>query len=197
MTAATKEFPRGTSDRKLTDSSRMGLRYKPETRVSFFAELLPYMDRAALAVAVDRDLAWFDENEPAGRRGVGAGTARPALPAIGLAGDLARTWPGPRVRRHELRRHRRHRPGRRPLRPEERRAPRKVGITGYDWGSKVEEVTDGLEQHDLPDADPAGSAAAVARRRRGDGPRAERERPDAGLPATRTAPRTASPGRSP
>ena len=61
MTAATKEFPRGTADRKLTDSARMGVRYKPETRVSFFAELMPYMDRAALAVGIDRDLAWFDE----------------------------------------------------------------------------------------------------------------------------------------
>ena len=63
MLAATKEFPRGTAERKQMDATRMGLRYKPESRVSFFAELLPYISqsRASISTGLDRDLAWFDE----------------------------------------------------------------------------------------------------------------------------------------
>ncbi len=144
MTAATKEFPRGTSERKLTDSARMGVRYKPETRVSFFVELLPYMDRATLAVGVDRDLAWFDETNllaaeswvpellvplypqsawratsPHVAHGrVLGGTNYVAISGIGL--DSARYDPKVQAK--------------------------KVGITGYDWGSKVEEVSDGLDK---------------------------------------------------
>ena len=141
MLAATKQFPRGTAERKLTDVSRMGLRYKPETRVSFFAELLPFINRSALAVGLNRDLAWFDEKnlhvaeswvpellvplypqsawradwpETPGR--VFGGTNYVAIAGVGL--DAARYDPKTQAK--------------------------KVGITGYEWGSKVEEVTDGL-----------------------------------------------------
>lgn len=147
MTGATKEFPRGTTVRKQTDTSRMGVPFKPETRVSFFVDLLPYMDdRRALAVSVNRDLAWFDEaNLLAGESWVPellvphypqsawralsphvadgrvlGGTNYVAIAGVGI--DAARFDP----RNPEL--------------------AKKVGITGYDWGSKVEEVTDGLDK---------------------------------------------------
>lgn len=144
MTAATKAFPRGASERKLTDSSRMGVKYKPETRVSFFAELLPYMDRGSLAVGIDRDLAWFDEaNLPIAESWVPellvpfypqsswralsphvahgrvlGGTSYVAIAGVGL--DAARYDPKAQAA--------------------------KVGITGYDWGSEVKQVTDGLDK---------------------------------------------------
>ena len=40
-----KQFPRGTVERRLDDANRMGLKYQPQTRVSFFVELLPYLSR--------------------------------------------------------------------------------------------------------------------------------------------------------
>ena len=144
MLSATKEFPRGTVDRKLTDASRMGLRHKPESRVSFFVELLPYISpaRASLTVGIDRDLAWFDDknihvaegwvpellvphypqaawraNWPDRPGRVFGGTNYVAIAGIGM--DAARFDPKSNAK--------------------------KVGITGYEWGSKVEEVTDKLE----------------------------------------------------
>jgi len=140
----TKEFPRGTADRKPTDSSRMGLSYPPDTRVSLFAELLPYMGRGRLAGSIDRQLAWYDEkNLPAAEawvpeflvpsypqsawratspfvsdgRSLG-GTNYVAIAGIG--NDAAR------------------------LNPANPADAKRVGLVGYDWGSKVEQVTDGL-----------------------------------------------------
>jgi hypothetical protein len=143
MLAATKEFPRGTVDRKMTDANRMGLRYKPESCVSFFVELLPYIGpaRASLTASLDRDLAWFDEknlhvaegwvpellvphypqtawraNWPDTPGRVFGGTNYVAIAGVGL--NAARLNP--------------------------KKDAKKVGITGYEWGSKVDEVTDGL-----------------------------------------------------
>jgi hypothetical protein len=143
MLAETKAFPRGTADRKPTDSYRMGLRYPPETRVSFFADLLPFMNRGGLAASIDRQAAWYDErNLPAAEawvpeflvpsypeiswrafspftegRVVG-GTNYVAIAGIGV--DAAR------------------------YNPSNPADAKRVGLMGYDWGSKVEEVTDGL-----------------------------------------------------
>jgi hypothetical protein len=144
MLAANNEFPRGTADRKLTDAARMGIRHKPESRVSFYAELVPYISdaRAALTVGIDRDLAWFDEknlhvaegwvpellvphypqsawraNWPDTPGRVFGGTNYVAIAGVGL--DAARLDP--------------------------KKDAKKIGITGYEWGSKVEEVTDKLE----------------------------------------------------
>jgi hypothetical protein len=143
MTAATGGFPRGTADRKLTDASRYGLKYRPETRVSFFAELLPFIGRDGLGRTINRDLAWFEPGnldaaeawvpellvptyphsawratwpDLPGR--VFGGTNYVAIAGVGL--DIAREDPA----------------------ADEFKA--KVGITGYDWGSKVDEVADGL-----------------------------------------------------
>ncbi len=144
MTAATKAFPRGTADRKLTDASRMGLRYPPNTRVSFFAELLPYMGRGSLAAQVNRDVAWFDEkNTIAAQAWVpellvatypqSAWRANsPFVPdgqVLGGTNYVAIAGIGVNAARYH---------------PEDAQFAKKMGITGYDWGSKVEEVKDGL-----------------------------------------------------
>jgi hypothetical protein len=146
MTAATKQFPRGTADRKLTDANRMGLKYPPQSRVSFFAELLPYIDRGALAVMIDKDLAWYDEKnlaaaeswvpellvplypQPAWRATsplVTEGRVMGGTNYVGIAG-VGRDAP-----RYD---------------PANTALAKKLGIAGYDWGSKVEEVTDGLDK---------------------------------------------------
>jgi hypothetical protein len=143
MTEKTGAFPRGTADRKLTDPARMGLRYPPETRVSFFADVLRHTGRP---VAVNKDLAWFDKenlqaaeawvpvllvstypqsawrawSRPVDENRIFGGTNYVAIAGVGL--DAARYDPAA---------------------PEH---AKKVGITGYDWGSKVEEVTDGLDK---------------------------------------------------
>jgi hypothetical protein len=139
---ATKTFPRGTADRK-SNQDRLGLAYPPLQRVSFFAELLPYMGRGSLAATVNKNLAWYDEkNLPA------AGSWVPELLVpyypqtawranspytpdhtlgatnyVGIAGvglDIARE------------------------NPNSDEFKKQVGMTGYGWGSKAEEVTDGL-----------------------------------------------------
>ena len=144
MTGTIKQFPKGTFDREITDSTRRNLKYPPETRVSFYAELLPFMGRDVLANGIHRELAWFDERnltaaeawipellvpaypQSAWRAGspfVPDGRVMGATNYVAIAGvgdDAARYNPG---------------------NPAE---AKKVGLVGYDWGSKVEEVTDGL-----------------------------------------------------
>jgi hypothetical protein len=145
MTGETKMFPRGTFDRKIMDADRRGFKYPPDTRVSFFAELLPFMGRVGLAANIDKNLAWFDEKNlpaaeawvpellvpsypqsawratsphvPEGR--VLGGTNYVAIAGIGL--DVARYGPGhPKF------------------------DPKKAGLVGYDWGSNLQtEVPDG------------------------------------------------------
>jgi flagellar basal body-associated protein FliL len=144
MTAETKMFPRGTADRPITDSSRKGLRYPPQTRVSFFAELLPYLGRGNLSGQIDRQLAWFDEkNLPAAEAWVPE-LLVPFYPQmawratspyvhdgriLGGTNYVAIAGIGDDAARYN------------PANPAD---AKKVGIIGYEWGSKVEEVTDGL-----------------------------------------------------
>ena len=147
MTAATKQFPRGTVDRKLDDISRMGLRYQPQTRLSFFVELLPYLsrDRATLFREINTALPWYEGSNlkvagdwvpellvatypqsawratsPHAAEGhVMGGTNYVGIAGVGL--DAGR------------------------YNPKNPAHAKKMGIAGYEWGSKVEEVTDGLE----------------------------------------------------
>jgi hypothetical protein len=55
------EFPRGTADRKIP-TSRFGRPYSPDQRVSFFAELLPYLgpEQASLYSRIDMQQSWRD-----------------------------------------------------------------------------------------------------------------------------------------
>jgi hypothetical protein len=140
-----KKFPSGTVERNADDQSRVGLPYPPITRLSFFVELLPYLGRGAVGPGINPRLAWFDDKNvattgawvpellvsyypqtswrafsPLAPEHTFGGTNYVAIAGIGS--DAARFDP--------------------------RRNPGKVsqiGISGYDWGSKVEEVTDGLE----------------------------------------------------
>jgi hypothetical protein len=157
---ALKGFPRGTADRR-SNQDRLGLAYPPLQRVSFYAELLPYLGREGLSQQIRRDKAWYaleydrrDEDNPDRPPRVLVDNLTPAgawVPEllvpyypqsawratspyapdhtlgatnyVGVAGvglDIARADP----RSDEFK--------------------KKVGITGYNWGSKVEEVTDGL-----------------------------------------------------
>lgn len=144
MIEATKTFPRGTVERRLTDPSRMGLRYPPQTRVSFFVELLPYLGRGNLQASTNRDLAWFDEkNLPTAEAWVPEllvpsypqSTWRATSPFIadgrvlGGTNYVAVAGVGRDAARYD---------------PSDDKYKKKVGITGYDWGSRVDEVTDGL-----------------------------------------------------
>src|SRR5438067_9907742 len=133
MLERTGAFPRGTADRKLSDPGRMGLRYKPETRVSFFVELLPYAGRGVLAATVNRDLEWFHEsNLPAAESWVPE-LLVPSYPhsawratspfvadgrVLGGTNYVAVAGVGRDAARYD------------PAAPEHKK---KVGITGYDW----------------------------------------------------------------
>jgi hypothetical protein len=144
MSAKTLAFPRGAFDRQVTDITRRGLKYPPSTRVSFFAELLPFMGRGNLRNTIDTEKAWFDEvNLPAAEAWVPEFLV-PTYPQsawratspyvhdgrrlggtnyVGIAGvgvDAARFDPNSPA------------------------DAKKVGLVGYDWGSRVSDVSDGL-----------------------------------------------------
>lgn len=137
-----KAFPRGTWNRK-SNTDRFGLEYPPVQRVSFFVELLPYMGREQLASTVNKNLAWYDEkNLEAG----GAWVPELLVPdypqsawrahspyasdhVLGATNYVAIAGVGVDVARAD---------------PNHKDFKKLVGITGYGWGSKAEEVTDGL-----------------------------------------------------
>ncbi|MBA4189560.1 MAG: hypothetical protein C0467_16365 [Planctomycetaceae bacterium] len=143
-------FPRGTAERKLTDVSRMGLRHQPNTRVSLFAELLPFMGRDGLSRMIDRNAAWYENDLKANIRNLEAGEAWvpellvPAYPQsswratspfvadgriLGGTNYVAIAGKDINAARFD------------PTKPEN---AKKMGMVGYDWGSKVDEVKDGL-----------------------------------------------------
>lgn len=138
-----KPFPRGTLEREVSDE-RYRLPPPPDQRVSFFAELLPFLGKAGLRTQInERKHAWFDkENLPAAEAWVpeflvpyypqdswrathprAEGKSLGGTNYVGLAGlglDAARYDPAD---------------------PE---LARRVGMTGYDWGSNPADVKDGL-----------------------------------------------------
>lgn len=140
---ATKtEFPKGTLQRQ-SNQTRMRLPYPPDQKVGFLAELLPYIGRGGLRAQIqDRTHAWYDdENQLAADTWVPEflvpsyppnawRASHPKAPGrslggtnfVGLAGlglDAAR------------------------MNPSDPSHAKKAGITGYDWNSKVEDITDG------------------------------------------------------
>jgi hypothetical protein len=135
-----KKFPSGTVSRT-TDPSRLGLPYPPMQRLSFFAEFLPLLGRDAISSELNRGKGWYDPENAAATDSwvpeflvtsypqsawratsplvperVFGGTNFVAVAGVGV--DAARFDP--------------------------KAKPKLVGLSGYDWGSKVEEVTDGL-----------------------------------------------------
>lgn len=140
--AAKKAYPAGTFPSGKADKNRLQLPYEPVRRVSFFAELLPYLGRGGVAQGVDPKKAWFDDQNviaseswipellvpyypPAAWR-----ANSPLAPAHTFGGTnyVAVAGVGTEAARYD---------------PKNPAHAKLVGITGYDWGSKVEEVADG------------------------------------------------------
>jgi len=138
-----KPFPRGTIEREVKEE-RYRLPFPPEQRVSFLAELLPYLGKAGLRQQIqEKKGPWY------GKENIGAAETwvpeflvpyypqeswraeHPKADGRQLGGTnyVAPAGLGMDAGRYD------------PTNPDH---AKKVGITGYDWGSKPEEVTDGL-----------------------------------------------------
>jgi len=136
-------FPLGALERDIR-TDRYGLPYPPEQRVSLFVELLPYLNKAGLRTTIqDKKFAWYSkENLPAAEAWVpeflvpyydqsawrathelAEGRSLGATNYVGIAGS------GLDAARYD---------------PKDPAVQKKLGLYGYDWTSKPEEVTDGL-----------------------------------------------------
>jgi hypothetical protein len=144
MIAENKAFPPGTIDRRSDTTRIVGLKHPPDTRVSFYASMLPFMGRAGLARSINPELAWFDNENltaasawvpeflvPSYPQSAWRATSPYVHEGITLGGTnyVAIAGVGVNAARYN------------PTNPEH---AKKVGLIGYDWGSKVDEVTDGL-----------------------------------------------------
>ena len=142
--AGNKPFPRGTLEREVV-AERFGMPFPPEQRVSFLADLLPFLGKGGLRSTIqEKKYPWYaKENLAAAESWVpeflvpyypqtawrashpmAEGKVLGATNFVGLAGlglDAARYNPS--------------------TNPEH---AKKVGITGYDWGSTPAEITDGM-----------------------------------------------------
>jgi hypothetical protein len=139
-----KGFPTGTVDRG-SDSTRISLPggASPDSRLSLFVDLLPFLNRDARIGEANRKLAWFDQRNLDAAEMWVPELVVPYYPAsswratspyapgrnlggtnyVGIAGigvDAAR------------------------LNPANKEHAKLMGMTGYDWTSKREDVTDGL-----------------------------------------------------
>ncbi len=139
-----KQMVPPTTMARAANIDRFGLPYPPDHRVSFMADLLPFLGRGGLRQSIqEKRLPWFaKEHEAAGTTWISeflvphypqsswrathplgegrsyGGTNYVAMSGLGL--DSARYDPSNPAH------------------------AKKVGMTGYDWGSKFPEVTDGL-----------------------------------------------------
>jgi hypothetical protein len=127
-------------DRKLPGSAR-GLPYPPEQRCSFFAELIKYMDnKGGVYRKVDPKMAWYKDANLAAAESWVPELLVPDYPqsawratselipdgrSVGATNYVGVAGLGLDAARYD------------PKNP-------KAGLFGYDWGSKPEEVTDGL-----------------------------------------------------
>ena len=138
-----KPFPRGTVDRE-TKEERYRMPYPPEQRVSFLADLLPYLGRAGLRSQIqDKKVWWGKENLPA------AETWVPEFLVPYYPQDAWRVESHPKADGRPLGGTNYVAPAGLGLDsarfdPADPKQAKLVGVTGYDWGSKPEEVTDGL-----------------------------------------------------
>lgn len=140
---AGKPFPRGTAEREVRDD-RYRLPPPPEQRVSFFAELLPYIGKAGLKTQIqDRKHPWFaKENLNAAEAWVPEllvpyypqESWRASHPladgrSLGATNYVALSGLGFDSARFD---------------PNDPQLAKRVGMVGYDWGSRPDEVKDGL-----------------------------------------------------
>jgi hypothetical protein len=137
-------FPPGTCPR--SGGERFTLPYPPDQRCSFFVELLPHIGRGAVARGVDRSRSWLDDRNlvaaeawvpellvwyspPSSWR---ATSPRSDGRVFGGTSFVAVAGVGPDAARYNPKKQ-----------PDQLRM---IGITGYDWGSKPDEITDGLDK---------------------------------------------------
>jgi hypothetical protein len=136
-------FPRGTLEHEIR-SDRFRLPPPPGERVSFFADLLPFLGKASLRSQIEaRKHAWFDkENLPAAEAWVPEflvpyypqDSWRATTPLaqghnLGATNYIAPAGLGLDAARYD------------PNNPE---LVTKVGFTGYNWGSAPEDIKDGV-----------------------------------------------------
>jgi hypothetical protein len=164
-TAQYKAFPRGTSATPVHVG--IGLQYPPLKRVSFYRDLLPFMERSkTLLPALDSKMGWAEEkltagsiNKETGERSEDAQVLSNVEASGNWVPELLVPYYPPTAWRATS-----------PLAPDkvfggtnfvaiagigaeaarmdpsDKDAAKKVGITGYSWGSKLDEVTDGLDK---------------------------------------------------
>jgi hypothetical protein len=138
-----KPYPSGTLERTASDS-RFRLNYPPEERASFFVDLLPYIGQGPLRNQIqDKKFPWYaKENLPAAESWVPEflvpyypqdtwRASNPLAPgaSLGATNYVAPAGVGMDAGRYDA---------------ADPAQAKKMGITGYNWGSKPEEVTDGL-----------------------------------------------------
>jgi len=140
---ANDRFPAATIPRPPADSSRLGLNYPPMQRLSFFAELLPFVGRANLSQTLVPGAAWFD---PANSSAVDSWVPEFLVPyydqsawrasstlapdrVLGGTNFVAIAGVGRDAARYD---------------PQNPATAKAIGLSGYDWGAKVADVTDGL-----------------------------------------------------
>jgi hypothetical protein len=137
-------FPPGTCPR--TGGDRLTLPYPPDQRCSFFVELLPHVGRGAVARGIDRSRSWLDERSMTAAEAwvpellvwySPSSSWRATSPrsdgrVFGGTSFVAVAGVGPDAARYNPKKQ-----------PDQ---VRMIGITGYDWGSKPDEITDGLDK---------------------------------------------------
>ena len=138
-----KAYPRGTLDREAGDA-RYRLAYPPEQRCSFFVDLLPYIGQGPLRNQIqDKKFPWYaKENINAGETWVPEflvpyypqETWRATHPlaegkSLGATNYVAPAGLGMDAGYYD---------------PADPVMAKKVGITGYSWGSKPEDIKDGM-----------------------------------------------------
>ena len=143
MATDKKTYPVGTLPRD-SRPERYGLPYSPDHRVSFMVDLLPFIGKGALRQSIqDKKFPWYSkENEAAATTWVPEflvpyypqsswRATSPLMPnkSFGATNYVAISGLGLDSARYD---------------PADPVLAKKVGITGYGWGSKPGEISDGM-----------------------------------------------------
>ncbi len=141
-----RQFPPGTIVTAGGEGARFGLKRPPRSRVSLFYELLNDLGHDDIRQRIDVSQAWHDEkNLSAAEAWIPAllyphypqeewRAVSPLVPvrrSVGATHFVAIAGIGQDAARYN---------------PKDPAYAKKVGITGYEWGSHVDEITDGLDK---------------------------------------------------
>lgn len=158
-----KTTPRGAWDRAKTDPSRLGLEYPPIQRVSLFAELLPHLGRGGLAAQIDRNAAWYAlEYDPVDPMNPNV-APRKRVDNVTPGGEWVPELLVPSYPQSAWRATSQYAPdhtfgatnyvaiagtglgaAREDPNSTDPAVKKRLGMTGYNWGSRAEDVADGL-----------------------------------------------------